>query len=269
MFKETVHIANSIDIGNKKQQIHLGDAIVSLNLIYNRYLTTGRTIDVYGVDWIGQLFDLFEYEGVNFCGPYDYCIEPNISFLQLMPKIDVGVLNGNKSDIGFLKSDVFLNINNKTTELYHEFKLPNVKLKSDIKLNETLFQFDSRSLQDVQNKTALSKYQCIESINLLKEKGTEVFGIGGIETPRYLNYEFKLGNLIEISKYLLSCKKFIGIDSGISHLAATLRVPSEIICLFNTEPRTSEVIQAYNLFYPNLKIHKKSILLEPKCKIHL
>jgi ADP-heptose:LPS heptosyltransferase len=77
-----------------------------------------------------------------------------------------------------------------------------------------------------------------------------------------------LGSLSELASNLLACDKFVGVDSGISHLAGTLCVPCDIICLYDIEPLLSELIQMYHLFYPETNVHRKSEVFKI-CKFHL
>jgi len=267
---ETVHIVKTIIIDDNIQSVHLGDVVVCLNLLYNRSTNTGIPIDVFGPTWISQIFEIFDYEPVIFCGDYEKNLNMNFSFLDMMPRINTGPLNGNVSKSGFLIGKVFLHISNPQIIHFEKVIVPKTKLTKTQTNNITFFQFDSRSLHDIENKTPLLKAQQNRVIQKFKKKESNVLGIGGLETSKYLDFEFELGNIIQISQNLFNCSKFIGVDSGISHLAGTLKIPSEIVCLFNTEPRVSEILQFYSFLYPNLKIHKKDEIFKGnKCKLHL
>lgn len=56
---EKIYITNKIGL----QDLHLGDALVTLNLIYNRYLITNNIIEIYGPEIIFNLINIFKYEG--------------------------------------------------------------------------------------------------------------------------------------------------------------------------------------------------------------
>ena len=86
-------------------------------------------------------------------------------------------------------------------------------------------------------------------------KGAEVFGIGGSETGKYLNYDFKLGNLRFISEQMISCEKFIGSDSGMSILAGTLGVRGDVIITHTQLEHIEELTNFYNVLYPSLNVH--------------
>ena len=45
--------------------------------------------------------------------------------------------------------------------------------------------------------------------------------------------------------------QFIGIDSGISHLAGSLNIKSNIILTSTIKLHQIELIESYNIFYPN------------------
>lgn len=261
---EVVHINKEINIGNRLQPIHLGDVIVCLNLLYNRQIITNCPIKVLGPTWIADLFEIFDYGKVYYGGDYDYEITMNVSFMDLFPRINCGALVGNKANCGFMDCNCFCNLSNPKIVKYDKIHLPNSKIERK-KNNKGFFQFDSRSLQDFKNKSQIPEDQCVKFINYFK-KDNEIFGIGGKETHKYLNYEFLLGDLKQITTYLMGSNLFLGVDSGISHLAGTLKIPSEIICLFDTEPRISEIIQMYNLLYPNTKIYNKFVFFkEDRC----
>jgi len=87
---ETVHIVKTIIIDDNIQSVHLGDVVVCLNLLYNRSTNTGIPIDVFGPTWISQIFEIFDYEPVRFCGDYEKNLNMNFSFLDMMPRINTG-----------------------------------------------------------------------------------------------------------------------------------------------------------------------------------
>lgn len=259
-----------IHSGNTLQPIHLGDVVVSLNLLYNRTLYTNTSIDVFGPEWISELFDIFDYDKLKYVGNHENKCDMNTSFLEMMPRIQTGVLSNNVGSLPMIQGKCFCHIANKKKAVvsYNNFTLPKTTKTSSEK-NITLFQFDSRSLHP-KNKTKLSLLKYEMALNILKDKESVSMGVGGKETKPYLKHEFLLGNLSEITENLLACKKFVGVDSGISHLAGTLGISASVICLFDTEPFLSEIKQMYNLFYPTIKFYKKSEIFKGnKCKLHL
>ena len=61
--------------------------------------------------------------------------------------------------------------------------------------------------------------------------GKRVVVLGGPDTSRYLGdcHEYVLGDIQVIAAALLDCSHFIGVDSGIGHLAGYLGVPSWLV----------------------------------------
>jgi len=99
-----------------------------------------------------------------------------------------------------------------------QLKLPPIEQKENI----VLFQLDSRSSKPIHN---------LDMLNILsKHKGQPYAVLGGPDTSHYLgNYaNYRIGNLTYIIKQLLSCKYFVGADSGIAHLAGVLGVESYV-----------------------------------------
>jgi len=75
----------------------------------------------------------------------------------------------------------------------------------------------------------------VEEMNEIIQKlapSEKITLIGGPQTQPYLNnFLCKIGNLKFIRDEILKCKFFLGVDSGISHLAGVLGVESKVIIL--------------------------------------
>lgn len=113
----------------------------------------------------------------------------------------------------------------------------------------SFFQFDSRSQND--NKKRLSRK---ESMYFLKSKARfRAVGIGGTDTKKELPYEYQLGNLRWIINRMKSASQFVGVDSGMSHIAGALGVPSEIYLMHKKEQDVRMVERFYGKFYPNTR----------------
>lgn len=114
---------------------------------------------------------------------------------------------------------------------------------------KTLFQFDSRSTNE--NKKRLSRK---ESMMFLKSKAKfRAIGVGGVETKRELPYEYFLGNLRQIIDEMKSAAQFVGVDSGMSHIAGALGLPSDVYLMHTSEPEVRMVERFYKEFYPNTR----------------
>lgn len=254
MKHEVAHINQELQINGKMQPIHLGDAIICINLLYNRALNTNVPIKIYGPKWIKNLFELFDYGDLEYVGTYAQFEPMNISILDLFPRINSGALKDNLASHEFLKLNCFCKISNPTIVPYDKIILPKCRIKKQL-YNNIYFQLDSRST-NAKDKTPLSTKQSEQFLDYFKSN-CSLIGLGGIDTIPYLNYEFVLGDLSKIIHALSKSKMFLGVDSGISVLAGMIEIESKIICLSNTEPRASETIQMYNLFFPNTIVYRK------------
>jgi len=259
------------------QPIHLGDTLITLNLLYNRAKILNQEFNVFGPSWIEQLFHIFDYKWLKYEGNYEHTKgDPFVSFSDLMPNNKKGYCNAcrccrrrrSKQPPTYLDSK-FCSISNFKPIEYQKFVLPDNKIFPVRFENITYFQFDSRSLH-CEHKVPLSRKEAEKVISQFKSHNSKVFGIGGTETKSYMNYSFHLGNLTEIAQNLCNSKKFLGIDSGISHLAGSLKINGEIINIHTQEPMVSELIEMYEIFYPTLKNTKRVDFLKAKaCKFLL
>ena len=111
--------------------------------------------------------------------------------------------------------------------------------KSDI----TLVQFDGRTNR--RRRVAMSPIEQSHVIDELTEP--PVAAIGGPDTKTYLGpkFEYRLGPLPKIIAELLGCRRFVGCDSGISHLAGALGINSTVI-IAHTSKELSSVYQLYH-----------------------
>ncbi len=95
---------------------------------------------------------------------------------------------------------------------------------------ENLCQFDSRFLKHNTHIDVTNEEIKIWIRKLSDNKNIRF--IGGKDTKIYINnYIFELGDIDFIIQKLMSCKKFVGLDSGMSHLAGALGIPCETIVL--------------------------------------
>lgn len=74
--------------------------------------------------------------------------------------------------------------------------------------------------------------------------------VGGVDTKPYVEgHEYRLGDLEFIVRQLLACTFFVGVDSGIAHVAGTLGVPAFIVNAIELD-----VVQKMFGAYPNMTI---------------
>lgn len=230
------------------KEAHLGDVITILILAHNRALKNNWIIKIYGPNFIKILFEIYNFTNLNYIDDCSYNSKNNCSILELMPYKEFGPIKKNKANVPFLKINQFEFRKKEYVEPILEITLPEVKLKKMMQENTCLFQFDSRSIHH--GKRQLTKQEINSTIKNFK-KDNIVIGIGGPETIKCHNYPYKLGNLNEIIQNLLNSSQFIGIDSGISHLAGSLNIKSNIILTSTIKTHQIELTEFYNIFYPN------------------
>ena len=133
-----------------------------------------------------------------------------------------------------------------------------MKIPEQPKENIVCFQFDNRTSHET--KIVLNpEEQKIVLARTVKSK--RPVGIGGHETKPYSSHEFRLGTIFHSMRNLLACEKFVGSDSGMSHLAGTAKIKGEIVIIHPVEPHPTELIQMYEIMYPTLKCYRRHELL--------
>ena len=115
-----------------------------------------------------------------------------------------------------------------------------------------LIQFDSRSISDF--KKPLTKFEMKTTINEIVPNEKIGF-IGGPDTSPYIGGEQRYGDIKYMTQQMLNCKKFVGCDSGVSHLAGLLEKEMTIVPL----SRTQRVIEYYS-WYKNCTIYPRNWL---------
>lgn len=231
---------------------HLGDKIVACIILWNLARKIGQEIEVCGDEVVSCLISDLNLEGLV-AGEFDSKSLP--SELSIGEFFDFS----KKCGLPFFSSKIMKIDFNPAFEL-KDIELPKFDcLKKDL----TLFQFDSRSTGDF--KKNLSRLECNYMIK--KYARHRPVGIGGEDTRKKLPYEYKLGNLQLIIKELMSARQFVGIDSGMSHLAGVLGVPS-VLRLIHTSRDVMTVERFYNFFYSNVVcLHDFGSPRKPSIKI--
>lgn len=216
--------------------LHLGDKVACCLAMHSLAEHLDATIKVRGCDAVRELvrglgMHRLEWEEGPTAGGTNLCLADLFCFLEgaripffTSPSISVD-FEAKKMDAAALPS----------------FDGP----KGDL----TLFQFDSRSQND--NKKRLSRK---ESMNFLKSKAKfKAVGVGGLETRRDLPYDYELGDLRWIIGRMKSAGQFVGVDSGMSHIAGALGVPSDIYLMHKEEFDVRMVERFYGEFYPKTR----------------
>ncbi len=112
-----------------------------------------------------------------------------------------------------------------------EIRMPGLRAMPAIGPEDiVLFQLDGRS----QGRWTLNTYKRI----IANYAGMDVAILGGPDTKPYLGNEFdyRCGDLRFLCEQLLACRKFVGVDSGVAHLACVLGVDVDVFCSPTSAP---------------------------------
>ena len=229
---------------------HLGDIIPFIIILNSRSINNGWKTDIMcGPSWLDEFFEIFDFKGLNLIST-----QAGSDFWHLDAATYSILTNAFNfpewAETPYLKQMIYFKKINRYANRDFTITLPEHKIKKE-KSRTVLFQFDARSTDD--RKKQLTQEEMNFYIKKYNPKGAEVFGIGGSETGKYLNYDFKLGNLRFISEQMISCEKFIGSDSGMSILAGTLGVRGDVI--ITDIDHIKELTNFYNVMYPSLNVH--------------
>lgn len=226
---------------------HLGDIIVSNNLIYNMSLQ-GRFISVVDYDKDSaykDLFRVFDYEGL--------IIHRMHGMARLNPIGYNRILNTNNS---FWCSRHHIS-GTPRCFLIKNFRLPKnrVTINREIKPYQVC-QFDSHSA--FEKKTSYSRREidsAVKRFNMgnahhVGRKGTVAYTSG---LPTYYS------NLAGLASFVAGSQSFFGIDSGISHLAGSLGIHGDVCIQTQHEGFVSCVVMMYRFMYPRMRLHRRRL----------
>lgn len=124
-----------------------------------------------------------------------------------------------------------------------EIVWPRVRIHDVEKEDVVLGQFDTRSAAPLKAREMRAVVDAVA--------GPGKFAlVGGVDTQPYLDgCEYRLGDLAFIVRQLLACQYFVGVDSGVAHLAGTLGVRSYVVNAIDLD-----VVQKMFGAYPNMTI---------------
>lgn len=175
----------------------------------------------------------------------------NLKFIESNLKINYN--QSIKNFFSFLKNTqvkcfnhkyIFLNklLKPKIIETFQSPEFGSVALE-----DVTFFQLDSRSKHEF--KKQLKKQEQIRLIKLFAK--FEPIGLGGEETKKILAYKYFLGNFDQIVESIKKSKQFVGVDSGISHIAGVFKIPSEIFITHTKKNDIQDIKNFYKYVYQN------------------
>lgn len=217
------------------QNSHLGDSLFLLNLMYNH----DSEFFVSGPDHVKEILDVFDYRNIVYEEPVE--TGTTIATIENLIQNWVPEFTWERKDL-------------KCTG---KIKLPPIKIRTQ-KMAYGCFQFDSRSFND-DFKKRFTRQECKTCIRKFS-RSNELFGVGGKDTIPYLqDYKFKTGDLNYISQTIICSGQFIGVDSGMSHLAGTAQIDSDIIVQDNRQHQINRVMFFYRLMYPTVRCHERTV----------
>ena len=216
---------------------HLGDKIISCIILFSVSFKIGESIIVNGCDDTKKIIKLFNFN--NLIPNYKSEVSPNLSFKSFLPKFKFSKVK-------------WLNIPFIYLGFSYEIKsllLPKNEINYGDK--KTYFQVDNRSSH--KSKISLSKIQKINFI--LKKSKYNTIGIGGKDTKKDMPFPYHLGDLETIISSMKSAAQFVGVDSGMSHVAGLLGVPSEIFITHRDPEDIKDIIDLYSMLYDKTNCH--------------
>jgi hypothetical protein len=198
----------------------LGDQLATIYSLENFGRQKGQTSEVCG-GLSEDLVSLFNLNFVSFSRNKNYSIATvdvrSSPFISSYPKI------------GYAHYIVRL-INTLAESGYQHTIAEPLNLKNSKKqnLSSVLGQFDSRFAK--RHEFDLTKEQIRLIIKRIVKK-EKILILGGSETQPYCDNEFFLGNIEQLTQIMVAAKKFVGVDSGMSHLAGVLGIESHVVLL--------------------------------------
>jgi hypothetical protein len=208
-------IPREMAVLGSKRALHLGDALGILIGLDNYNLLNGANIAVAPLDIFRSLIDCFDFT--------------TIKIVEHEPTFLVEDFFWSLPWTGFWPERVVRGLASLLGGISGNCRLPECKVilrteREDI----VLCQFDSRSaapLHPAEIKNALD----------ILAAGRKVAVLGGHDTRHYLgdSFEYRLDTLDGILRQLQRCHHFVGVDSGIAHLAGVLGVPAFVINLID------------------------------------
>lgn len=230
------------------RHLHLGDTIHLMNGIYSLAVQENFYAIIHTKDLVvKQLLDIFDYDERIELSEINYPLKYPLTFSKIFFS-DLNYCVGGWCQIIIGHTSIEpIKINN--------FVLPKNKFENIDKKNYKCFQLNSFSCGPKKRHLNFNEIK-----NIIKLFGNDnSYYIGRPETKIYLpNVKVHFSNLFEQSKFLLGSQGFFGIDSGMSHLAGSLRISGDVVIqtLFNQK----KIESWYNHMYPSLRMHYRKIL---------
>lgn len=226
---------------------HLGDMIVSNNMIYNMSLQ-GRFISVVEYDMMSahqDLFEVFDYDGLLISKRHGIKRLRPMPFCRIVKTTDSSWCS--KAHISGTPRCFFL----------RDFRLP----KNRVTLNhETapyqVCQFDSQSAFHL--KRPFGRMEVDAAVRRFNRGNA--FHVGKEGTVAYASgLRTQYSNLRRLASFVAGSQSFFGVDSGISHLAGSLGIPGDVCIQTQHEGFVSCIVMMYRFMYPRMRLHRRRL----------
>lgn len=233
-----------------RERIHLGDTVIAMNMIYNlcRQERFSAVLHAHNMDVVRQIMDAFDYESlIVTCGLRKPTFGNDIKF-------------GMTLQVGEFHDNNWCGEKFGTASLclpsLRRFDLPRHRIRKSHVTNNSCFHMHGNSEQH--NKPRLKDWEAEAFLRLFCDSDSvQVGGPGDRAVRGYRNHLSDIGRQCE---FMLGCRSFKGVDSGMSHLAGTLGMEGDVVVQAEEEGYFRCVEKSFNFMYPKLRIHSRRSL---------
>lgn len=246
--------------------IHLGDVIMSLNIMYNLSLESGVrcAVPCSEGDRVSQLMGIFDYGGVLVgCSEMDRRRGASRGGAAISASEAVSTASRlvgctkSKSLGAFMCWKAETKASKSFPYRLGSFRLPPCRVEPSGVRGARCCQMntsspfpgkESFSRLDVDRANAM--FGGMDSVHVGRP-GTDTY-TGGLRTH--------YATLREQSGFILGCGGFYGIDSGMSHLAGSLGLGGDVVIQNTNEDDIECITGMYGFMYPGMRTHRRSVL---------
>lgn len=238
-----------VEIFCLRERIHLGDTVIAMNMIYNlcRQERFSAVLHAHNMEVVRQIMGVFDYEGL---------IVPGIG----KPTFGNEIKFGMTLQVGEFHDNNWCGENFGTTSLclpsLRRFDLPLYRVRKSHVTRNSCFQMHGNSEQ--WNKPRLKAWETEAFLRLFCDG--ESVQVGGPKDSPMQGYRTHLSDIGKQCEFMLGCRSFKGVDSGMSHLAGTLGMEGDVVVQAEEEGYFRCVEKSFNFMYPKLRIHSRRSL---------
>ena len=246
--------------------IHLGDVIMSLNIMYNLSMESGVrcAVPCSPGDRVSQLMGIFDYGdvlvGCSEMGRRGGASRGGaaISASEAVSTASRIVGSTRSKSLGeFMRWKSEAKAKKAFPHRLSSFRLPPRRVEPSGVRGARCCQMNTSS--PLPGKERLSKME-VDMANALFG-GRDSVHVGGPGTDTYTGgLRTHYAPLREQSGFILGCGGFYGIDSGMSHLAGSLGLGGDVVIQDTNEEDIECITGMYGFMYPGMRTHRRSVL---------